>query len=84
MAVLREVERFALWSEFMAHQSNEHAPMDISKSALRDAIDAVDDWVEGRINNLDAAFPMPARTALTDRQKTYLLFFVARARAKVA
>ena len=83
MAVLPDVDRAALWAEYMRHQSAEHATMAFTKDDLRAAVNAADAWVDANAASYNAALPLPARTALTAKQKALLLMFVIRRRWEV-
>jgi hypothetical protein len=77
MAALPEGERFAAWAEFMARESMEHQAIGITKTELRAAADATDDWIEANATSFNSALPQPARSTLTARQKKLLFMFIA-------
>lgn len=52
----------------------------LDKTGLRAAVDAIDDWVDANTASFNQAIPLPARTALTAKQKSWLLFMVVRRR----
>lgn len=54
-----------------------------TKADLQAAIDAIDTWVDGNAAAFNLALPQPARTALTARQKAWLLTFVVQSRFEV-
>ena len=68
MALTTE-ERIELWAKFQRHQSSERILMSITKSELRAAVDAIDDWVDSVQSSFNSAIPQPARSALTMKQK---------------
>ena len=78
---LTAIERRDLWAAFMEDISRRVEPIGITKTELRAAIDAIDDWVEANAAAFNAAIPQPARGALTAAQKAALLSAIARKRA---
>lgn len=84
MATLTNAKRKALWAEFMAALSDRHEPLALTKPELRDALDAMDTWMDGNAAAFNAAIPQPARTALTAKQKAELFMLVVRGRFEVA
>lgn len=53
----------------------------VSKTELRAAIDATDDWIETNQASFNTALPQPFRGAATTPQKTFLFCYVAMRRA---
>ena len=84
MAVLSLAERQAVWARFMEDASRLRDPLPLTKPDLLAAVNAVDDWVEANTAGYNAAIPLPARTALTAKQKAWLLFVVVRRRFEVS
>lgn len=80
MAVLSQADRFAAWAAFMQDESQERQGMALVKADLRAAIDAADDWADANAASFNTAIPLPARTALTARQKAKLLAMVLQRR----
>ncbi len=81
MAVLLDADRRGLWQKFMADLSERREPIGaLTKQDLRAAVDAVDQWVDDNKASLNAAIPLPARTALTAAQRAELLVYVVRQR----
>lgn len=81
MAVLSNADRAALHAEFMRVFENiSNGAGVLTKAQLRAAVDAVDDWAEANATEYNTAIPLPARTALTSRQKASLLVYVTRRR----
>lgn len=81
MAVLPNNEREEVSLNW---QRANHLPLDaITKADLRAAVNAMDDWAEGNAATLNLAIPLPARTALTAKQKAWLFYFVVRRRFEV-
>lgn len=83
MALLDEPNRRDAWAAFQREESQEQVPMGLLKADLRAAVDAVDAWVEANAASLNTAIPLPARAALTARQKAKLLMAVVERRFKV-
>lgn len=83
MAELSSNDRAALWSEFMSEVSQNRESVDLVKADLRAAVDAIDSWVDDNQASFNSALPLPARTALTAKQKARLLMFVVRRRWEV-
>jgi hypothetical protein len=50
---------------------------------MRAAVDATDDWIEANQASFNSALPLPARTALTSKQKVRLFLSVAQMRFNV-
>lgn len=76
MAVLTAAERQAPWAELMRDLSGRGEAVAVTKSDLRAALDAADDWAEANAASFNAAIPQPARAQLTARQKAMLLAWV--------
>lgn len=72
MALLPDTEREAVWKEMMAEASSTRASLDLTKTDLRAVVDAMDAWMNSNAASLNAAIPLPARTALTPAQKVQL------------
>jgi hypothetical protein len=53
----------------------------VTKTQLRDAVDATDDWIEANQTSFNAALPQPFRGSANLAQKTFLLCYVAMRRA---
>ncbi len=77
MAILNEADRAALWAEWM--RDNTEA-CGITKADLRQAVNAVDNWVDANVASFNTAIPQPARGALTTSQKSRLLSLVIKRR----
>ncbi len=84
MAVLSDADRKKLWAEFMSISSARRDSLPLKKAELRDALDAMDVWIDSNQAGFNAAIPLPARTALTVKQKTEMFMFVVRGRFEVA
>lgn len=83
MAILTNPQRQQLWAAFMRKLSNDRDELSLTKPELRAAVDAIDQWIEDNAISLNAAIPLPARTALSTTQKAALFFFVANKRFDV-
>lgn len=70
MAVLSEQDRFDTWADWMRQNT---ATVAVSKTDLRAAFDAIDDWFDTNAATLNNALPVAARTGLTTGQKAALL-----------
>ena len=73
MAVLTEQDRYDTWADWM--RTNADAVI-IRKQAVRDAVNALDDWLNANAGTINAALPQPARADLTISQKAALLTHV--------
>jgi len=82
-AVLPDADRKNVWAEYMRLTSNRRDPMPLSKTDLRAAVNAVDQWVNDNAGSYNSAIPLPARTSLTTKQKVELLLFIAKRRWEV-
>jgi hypothetical protein len=80
MAALSNADRSEMLAEFMSELSGTREPVAVTKTELRAAADAIDDWVEANKAAFNTAIPQPARAALTAAQKSRLLMFVVRQR----
>ncbi len=80
MAVLSDPDRLALWAEFMRTSENILGTGAMSKTDLRAAINAADQWCDDNASAFNTAIPQPARGAMSARQKAALLVFVTKRR----
>jgi hypothetical protein len=80
MAKLTDAKRRKLFADYMERSSADREPLPLSKTELRAAVDATDDWINANAASFSAALSAAARSALTARQKARLLFDVAEAR----
>jgi len=80
MAVLSDPNRKDVWADLMRRAPlnvNTTQPMGaVLKADLRAAVNAVDDWLDTNATALNQAIPQPARSALSQEQKAYLLIHV--------
>lgn len=79
MALLDETGRFRVWAQFMRDLSG--TGLGVTKSELRAAINATDQWIEDNQSSFNTALPQPFRGSATLPQKTFLLCYVAMRRA---
>jgi len=75
MAVLSEQSRFSVWAKYM-HSSEILSTGDLLKTDLREAVNAIDDFLNTNASAINSAFPVAARTTLTVKQKALLLEYV--------
>lgn len=78
MAVLSTVERKGIWARWMQDLSSRLASTgSLTKSELRAAVDATDDWIETNQGSFNTALPAAFASAATAKQKAELFMFVA-------
>lgn len=80
MALLSAPERLALVALFCEEISRARTAFPLSKTDLRAALNAIDQWIEDNATSFNTAIPQPARGALTARQKAALFFYVVQKR----
>ena len=80
MAVLSSENRAEIHAEWM--RLNDEA-ISITKADLRAAVDALDAFLEANAVAVNNAIPQPARGALSQRQKAWILARVIERRFKV-
>ena len=78
MPVLSEEKREAIWSKFMNEVPGTVG--NCTKADLKDAVDALDDWITNSAPTLDQGVPEPARSALDPHQKTKLFLLIVEER----
>jgi hypothetical protein len=78
MAALSDQDRADTWADFMRLNTDPWGAL--TKSDLRAALNAVDDWIVANAAAFNTAIPQPARAQLTAPQKARLLQLVAAAR----
>lgn len=83
MAVLTSQQRAELWAEIMRDLSKVTEPCGITKTDLRAAVDATDQWIEDNAAAFNSALPLAARNGLTAAQKKRLFLAVALKRFQV-
>lgn len=75
MAVLSAEERRRVWAHLMRVWDSGSVP--VTKTDLRAAVDATDQWIEDNQAAYNAALPQPFRGAATTTQKTLVFCYVA-------
>jgi len=87
MAILEENARFQVWADFMRDSSAKQESLTscgpMTKQELRSAVNAIDQWINDNQTSFNSALPIPARTALTPKQKAGLLVAVVLKRWEV-
>jgi len=77
MPALPYSAREKIWNEFNHDLSVSNQPIGaVSKQDLRAAVDSLDDWITNSAPTLDEGIPEPARSALTQHQKTKLFMLI--------
>lgn len=77
-------QTMALWANFMREFSQQRIPLNLTKTELKQAIEAVDAWIDANAASFNAALPAAARSALSAKQKAMLLFYVTMKRFEVS
>lgn len=80
MAALTSNDRADVHARWMREDGHAQG---ITKAEGRAAVDAIDQWVEDNTTSFNNAIPLPARTALTAKQKARLLLRVVERRFEV-
>jgi len=80
MAVLSDAQRAELHAEHMRELSINFESLAITKTELRAAVDALDDWLNDNAAAVNNALPAAAKAGLTTQQKARLLMYVVRQR----
>ena len=73
--------RFRVWAHAMRNWVGNLAG--VTKTDLRAAVDATDDWIDANQASFNSALPVAFRTNATLAQKTLLFCFVAMRRANL-
>lgn len=84
MATLPTNDRVKINSGFQNESSSAHEALALTKADLQAAVDASDAWADANAASFNSAIPLPARTALTARQKARLLALVLQRRFEVS
>ncbi len=71
--VLPEGDRADAWARWMQDNADDTA---FTKTELRAAVDATDDWIEANQASYVAVLPAPFRTQSTSEQKVMLFSYV--------
>lgn len=80
MAALPDVDRNRVWRWFMRRNTE---ACGFTKTDLRSAVDATDQWIDANAASFNTALPQPFRGQATTAQKTLLLCWVAMRRAGI-
>jgi hypothetical protein len=84
MAALSDADRHIALREFMRKAFMETgAKADFDVIAIRAAVDALDAWIDSNAAAINAALPLPFRTAASLQQKALLLAHVALKRGDI-
>lgn len=78
---LPEQDRSRTSTAFQRYCSTFGLGLDLTKTQLRAAVDAVDDWCDTNATSFNQTIPAAARSALTPAEKALLLAYVAMRRA---
>ncbi len=84
MAVLPDGDRQVLHKDIMSELSSRRESLGLTKDELRAAVDAIDQWIDDNAVSFNSAIPLPARTALTARQKVELFMVIVKRRWEVS
>ena len=76
MATLPDGERAQAWADLMRQWSADGTTIGIDKTELREAVDALDSYLDANAASINSALPTAARTGLTTAQKALLLQYV--------
>ena len=83
MAILSDTIRLQVWRGVMRYLSNQTEGLGVTKSDIRAAINAADDWADTNAASFNSALPTAFRTTASAGQKALLLAAVALARFNV-
>lgn len=83
MATLSSNDRAAVSADFQQRISNIQNSIAVTKPELNAAINAIDQWADDNAASFNSAIPQPARGALTQKQKAWLLALVILRRFEV-
>ncbi len=83
MAVLTEQQREQVTRKLARDLSRVFEPVSVTRPDLREAVDAVDDWIDANAAGFNLALPLVVRQNLTAAQKARLLAEVIMRRFEV-
>lgn len=83
MANLSEPDRAEVTAKIQRLPAWAAIPCSITKADLKAAVDATDAWIDSNAAAFNLALPLPARTNLSQGQKTLLFCYVALKRAGI-
>jgi hypothetical protein len=75
MAILSDNDRIAVWLQWM-RENKETVTGSMTKDEFRAAVNAADQWVDDNSASFNSAIPQPARGAMSNSQKAFLLVLV--------
>lgn len=84
MAILSAINRQEIWAQAMRDASTIRDNLALTKDDLRAVVNAIDNWIDINGVNFNGTLPLPARTALTAKQKAWLLAMVIQRRWQVS
>ena len=84
MAALPTSDRVKINTGLQNEASSTHEALALTKADLQAAVDAIDAWADANAASFNSALPLPARTALSARQKARLLALVLQRRFEVS
>lgn len=86
MALLNAADLAVVYATFVAdlNATNGAESIACNRPDVKAAIAAADAWADANAASYNAALPLPARTALTARQKARLLRYVIQRRFEVS
>ena len=78
MAALSDSDRIDVWAQWMRDVSapDLRQPIAITKTDLRAAVNAIDDWIDANAVAFNNALPAAAKTVLTQAQKMRLFVLI--------
>jgi len=83
--MLSDEDRKSIWADFMSEAGARRNVIDgLLKQDLREAVDAIDAWIESSIPDFNSAIPQPARSNLTSRQKLEIFLAIIKHRWEVS
>lgn len=77
MAALIAEERRRVWAHLMRRWDKALGRIPVTKTELRAAVDATDQWIEDNQASFNTALPQPFRGAATAPMKTLMFCYVA-------
>lgn len=76
MGTMTAEDRVTVWAEYMAQVSGRRETVALTKDELKEAVDAVDDWLDTADASIYGALPEAAQAALTAGQIRDLFMLV--------
>ncbi len=81
MAVMDTTNRLRTWSQAMRDWPRTVGMPNVTKTELRAAVNATDDWLEANQPSFNAALPLSFRSQASVAQKAFLFSYTAMRRA---